>query len=442
MKIKLLLIGLVLVLTSCSGNKETIMKDNSAVDIVSADKGIGLSTQVLDDLTGPPSDFSSSSKMGYEIDKIDSALVKGNQDFAFNIFKKLNEEDPKENVLISPLSISQALIMAYNGAETSTKDGMEKTLGLSGLDREIVNESFLNLINYHERIDDKIELDIGNSVWIRDGEKVNDEFIQANKDNFKAEVKSLDFSDNKAVEIINNWIDNATNGKITKMLEPPISEDVLMYLINAIYFKGEWAEQFDTKLTYQDKFYADDGELQTVKMMRKSEGSVEFTSCEKYKAVRLPYGDGKISMYIILPAEGTNINEFISYLTLENWMGIKRTVTDRDDIVFRIPRFKLEYGTKSLKDSLISLGIEEAFSREADFSAIRENVTISDVMHKAVIEVNEEGSEAAAATVAEVVCTSAAEPITFIADRPFVFIINDDVTDTILFMGKVLRIEK
>ena len=130
-------------------------------------------------------------------------------------------------------------------------------------------------------------------------------------------------------------------------------------------------------------------------MMRKSEGSVEFTSCEKYKAVRLPYGDGKISMYIILPAEGTNINEFISYLTLENWMGIKRTVTDRDDIVFRIPRFKLEYGTKSLKDSLLSLGMEKAFSREADFSAIRENVTISDVMHKAVIEVNEEGSEAA-----------------------------------------------
>ena len=215
-----------------------------------------------------------------------------------------------------------------------------------------------------------------------------------------------------------------------------------MYLINAIYFKGEWTEQFDPKLTYQDNFYAHDGELQTVNMMRKSEGSVEFASCDKYKAVRLPYGNGKTSMYMILPAEGTDINEFISDMTLENWEGIKKTVTDRDDIVFRIPRFKLEYGTKSLKESLISLGMEEAFSDDADFTGVREYVTISDVMHKAIIEVNEEGSEAAAATVVEVKCESVAEPITFIADRPFVFIINDDVTDTILFMGKVVSIDE
>lgn len=170
------------------------------------------------------------------------------------------------------------------------------------------------------------------------------------------------------------------------MLEPPISEDILMYLINAIYFKGEWTEQFDPELTYQDNF--------------------------------------------------------ISNMTLENWKGIKKSVIDRDDIVFRIPRFKLEYGTKSLKDSLISLGMEEAFSDDADFSGIREYVAISEVMHKAVIEVNEEGSEAAAATVVELKETGAAEPITFIADRPFMFIINNDVTDTILFMGKVLSIDK
>jgi serpin B len=378
----------------------------------------------------------------YDLKKIDTTLVDGNKKFAFDIFNKLSEEDSGENIIISPLSISQALIMAYNGAEKTTKEEMGSTLGLSGIDRVKVNESFQNLTNYLNQIDKDIELNIGNSVWIRDGEEIKEEFIQANKENFNAEVESLDFSDDKAVEIINNWIDNATNGKITKMLEPPISEDILMYLINAIYFKGEWSEQFDPKLTYQDNFYSHDGELQMVNMMRKSEGSVEFTSSEKYKAVRLPYGNGKTSMYIILPPEETDINEFISNMTLENWNGIKRTVTDRDDIVFRIPRFKLEYGTKSIKDSLISLGMEEAFSDDADFSGIREYVTISDVMHKAVIEVNEEGSEAAAATVVEMKATGVAEPITFIADRPFMFIINDDVTDTILFMGKVVSINE
>ncbi|NLZ82336.1 MAG: hypothetical protein GX915_01565, partial [Clostridiales bacterium] len=354
-----------------------------------------------------------SNEKAYDMEKIDSALIKGNLTFAFDIFKSLNMEDMEESIFISPLSISQALTMAYNGAETTTKEGIEKTLGLSGLDRTIVNESFSNLINYLEQIDDKIKLNIGNSVWIRDGEEIKDEFIQANKDNFNAEVKSLDISDDKAVEIINNWIDNATNGKITKMLEPPISEDILMYLINAIYFKGEWTEQFDPELTYHDNFYAHDGEVQTANMMRKSKGSVEFTSSEKYKAVRLPYGNGKTSMYIILPSEGTDINDFISNMTIENWKGIKKSVIDRDDIVFRIPRFKLEYGTKSLKETLISLGMEEAFSDNADFTGIREQVAISDVMHKALIEVNEEGSEAAAATVVEMKDLAAAEPITF-----------------------------
>lgn len=383
-----------------------------------------------------------SEKRKYDMEKIDSAVVEGNVSFAFNIFKKLNEEDSEESIFISPLSISQALTMTYNGAEGTTKEAIENTIGLTGLNRGTVNESFQNLTNYLEQIDKDIELNIGNSIWIREGEIINEEFIRTNKESFNAKVEALDFSDDKSVDIINDWIDNATKGKITKMLEPPIGKDILMYLINAIYFKGEWSEQFDPKLTYQDNFYSFDGRVQKVNMMRKREGNVEFTDSGDYKAVRLPYGKGKVSMYIILPAEGTDINEFISNMTIDNWKGIKRTVRERDDIVFRIPRFKLKYGTKSLKDSLILLGMEEAFSDHADFSGIREMVTISDVLHRAVIEVNEEGSEAVAVTIVETKDAAAVEPITFIADRPFIFIINDDVTDTILFMGKVVSIEE
>jgi serpin B len=378
----------------------------------------------------------------YDLENIDPSVVDGNQKFAFDVFKKLNEEDVEDSIFISPLSISQALTMAYNGAETTTKEGMEKALGLSGLDRALVNGSFRNLTNYLGQIDKKINLNIGNSIWIKDDQDINEDFIMNNKENFNAEVETLDFADNKSVDIINNWINKATNKMIDKMLEPPIDKDIIMYLINAIYFKGEWSEQFDPKLTYQDNFTTLDGEIQRVNMMRKNGGSVEFTGNEEYKAVRLPYGNGKTSMYIILPSEGTNINEFINNMTIEKWSGIKKTVSEKEDIVFRIPRFKLDYGTKELKDSLISLGMEEAFGNNADFSGIREEILISSVMHRAVIEVNEEGSEAAGVTIVTIRDLALAEPNTFITDRPFMFIINDDVMDTILFMGKVVSIEE
>lgn len=377
----------------------------------------------------------------YDLEKIDTGVVKGSQDFAFDIFKQLNEEDLTNSIFISPFSISQALTMTYNGAEASTKDSMEKVLGFSGLDRLTVNESYQNLNDYLGQVDENIQLNIGNSLWIREGQKLREEFIRTNETNFHAKADTLDFSDPKAADTINGWIKHATKGKIDQMLETPIPDDIVLYLINAIYFKGEWSEQFDPKLTYQDDFTALDGNIQRVNMMRKKDSPVEYTGNEQYKAVRLPYGNKKISMYLLLPAEGTEINEFIRSFTPEQWEGLKKTVKEREDIVFRIPRFKLEYGIKNLNDSLTALGMEEAFERNADFSGIRENICISRVLHKAVIEVNEEGSEAAAATVVENKCAAAAEPLTFIANRPFLFIINDDVMDTILFMGKVVSIE-
>lgn len=377
----------------------------------------------------------------YDREKSELPLVESNTKFAFDIFKRLNEEDMEENIFISPLSISQALTMAYNGAEGSTREAMEQALAITGLDRDAINSDFSSLSYQLEKLDKKIELYIGNSIWIREGSEINESFIKVNKKAFNAEVRTLDFSDIKSVDIINDWIDSATKGRITDMLKPPINPDTLMYLINAIYFKGEWSKQFNSKMTYQDNFYALNGEIQTANMMRKPHDSVEFTDGGTYKAVRLPYGKGKTSMYIILPAEGTDINEFISNMTLDNWRDIKKSVSERDDIILRIPRFKLEYGTRSLKDSLSLLGMGKAFSPDADFSGIRKDVTISDVLHRAVIEVNEEGSEAAAITAVDVAGTAAmVEPITFIANRPFIFIINDDVTDTILFMGKVVGI--
>lgn len=378
----------------------------------------------------------------YDIEKIDLEVIKGNKEFSLKIFKQLNEESLTDSIFISPFGISQTLTMTYNGAETTTKECMEDTLGLSGLDRTVINESFQNLTNYLAQIDDKVKLDIANSIWIREGEKIQEEFVRSNETNFDAEVDILDFSDSKAVDTINGWIEKATYGKINKMLKAPIPSDTIMYMINAIYFKGEWSEQFDPKLTYQDDFTTLEGKVKNVNMMQRKINSVEYTGNEEYKAVRLPYGDRKISMYLLLPEEGTDINELIKNLTIDKLAGIKKTVTKKEDIVLRIPRFRLEYGMKELNDSLIALGMGEAFGSKSDFTGIREDVSISRVLHKAIIEVNEEGSEATAATVVEMVETAVAEPLTFIADRPFVFFINDDVMDTILFMGKVVSIEE
>ncbi|NLJ96506.1 MAG: serpin family protein [Clostridiales bacterium] len=420
----ILILGLVLVACGTISGEEQQTPGGNESDIGGKD----LESDDIKDIT-------------YDLEKLDAKLVNGSQRFAFDIFQKLSEEDSEESIFISPLSISQALTMTYNGAEGRTREEMENALGFSGISRDVVNESYMNLNNYLARIDDKIMLNIGNSIWIREGEDVNEEFIKTNEVTFSAEVETIDFSDSTAADTINSWISGATNGMIDKMISPPIPRDVLMYLINAIYFKGEWSEQFDPKLTYEDNFTTIDGTVQKANMMVRPNSSVEYTGNDEYKAVRLPYGNGKTSMYIILPEEGSEINEFISEMTLSKWSGIKKTVSETEDIVFRIPKFKLEYGIKELNDSLKALGMEEAFA-SADLSGIRDDIFISSVIHKAVIEVNEEGSEAAAVTVVETKCTALAEPLTFIVNRPFMFIINDDVTDTILFMGKVVSIKE
>lgn len=377
----------------------------------------------------------------YDLARISQDLVEGNSQFAFDIFKTLNREDTDKSIFISPLSISTALTMTYNGAESSTKEAMEKTLGFKDIDRDIVNEGYSNLLRFLQDVDEKLELNVANSIWIRQGQEIKEDFLSNNKSSFSTEIAALDFAKDSAVNTINKWIDDATKGKIAKMLEPPIDPDVIMYLINAIYFKGEWSKQFDPERTYDGTFKTFDGTEQAVKMMSLKD-KVDYTEGDDYKAVRLPYGQGKLAMYAILPNEDVSINDFIDSMELDKWNEIRNNMVDTADVLLQIPKFELEYGIKNLNSSLIELGMGEAFSEDADFSGIREDVFISNVFHKAVIEVNEEGSEAAAATVIGIGLTSAIiDPITFIADRPFMFIIADETTGTMLFMGKLLSIK-
>lgn len=380
--------------------------------------------------------------MGKKLDtnKVNKSVIGGSSRFAFNIFRELNNEDYDGNIFISPLSISTALTMTYNGANSTTKDAMGMTLGYKDIENAEISQSYKALLDYLDSLDKEVELNMANSIWIKEGEAIKENFIANNKDNFNAEIGELDFSEDASIDTINKWISKATKNKIEKMLEPPIDPSVVMYLINAIYFKGEWSNKFDTKNTYDHDFNSFGGNTESIKMMSRT-GEVEYLKGEDYKAVKLPYGKGSTSMYFLLPDEGIDINSFIKNMSFEKWENLRKNISKVDNLRLEIPRFKLEYGIKSLNDSLITLGMGEAFSGQADFSGIREGLYINRVLHKAVIEVNEKGSEAAAATVVEMKETAYVEPITFTADRPFMFIIAEEETGTILFMGKLLRVE-
>ncbi|KUO62899.1 MAG: proteinase IV [Gracilibacter sp. BRH_c7a] len=380
-------------------------------------------------------------KHSVDKNKISMNVIDGNTRFAFELFKQLDTEDGEGNIFISPLSISTALAMTYQGAAASTKEGMAEALGYSGIEDTKLNESYQNLLPYLNGLDDKVQLNISNSIWVREGEEIRQDFLTANRDIFKASVTPLDFGEAKAADQINHWISEATNKKIEKMINSPISPDIIMYLINAIYFKGDWTEQFDPKHTFQTRFKAENGSMNDIMMMQRT-GKVAYGQGDGFQAVRLPYGSGKAAMYCILPGEDIPINDFIATLDGEHWQVIRDSIRERDEVNLQLPRFKLEYGIKNLNAGLTALGMGEAFTDKADFSGIGDNICISRVLHKAIIEVNEEGSEAAAATAVEMTLTGApAEPLAFIADRPFVFVIADDETGTILFMGKLSEVE-
>lgn len=377
---------------------------------------------------------------GFDKSKISSGFTDRNSKFAFNLFKQVNSEDGEKNVFISPLSVSTALAMTYQGAEGTTREAMANALQLDGLDIDVLNESSQNLLRYLKQADSELHLNISNSIWIREGRLIKEDFLAVNKTIFDAYVTTLDFSKDSAADAINKWIGDSTKGKIKKMVDAPIPSDIVMYLINAIYFKGQWSDKFDTKMTFNSSFNSADGKVSDIMMMRRS-GTVLFGRTDDYKAVRLPYGKGDIAMYCILPEKDADINDFVRGMDLEKWTEIRNAMKETKDVSLQIPRFNLEYGIKNLNSALTSLGMGEAFSDDANFSGMGDDLAISRVMHKAIIEVNEEGSTAAGVTVVEIRETAAVmEPPEFIADRPFVFIIADDETGSILFMGKVLSI--
>ncbi|MFA5014656.1 MAG: serpin family protein [Actinomycetota bacterium] len=371
-------------------------------------------------------------------DSVDMNLVDANTGFGFNIFKELTAEDEDSNVFISPLSILLALAMTYNGAVGDTNLDMAEALGFNEFDLEELNSGFHNLLISIMNADSDIELSIANSIWYKLGYGVNQDFIDRNEKYYSSEVNEIDFAAPGALDTINGWIADAIKGKIEKMLDV-IPTDAMMYLINAIYFKGNWTYPFNEDVTVDDDFYLLDGTTKKVPMMSQ-EGNFAYFDGDGFSAVKLLYGQEKMAMYIILPDEGMELDSVIESLNEKSWNEITQSFYGTE-VSLVMPKYKMEYGVKLLNDVLTNLGMGIAFGAEADFSGIYPDIWISRVLHKAVIEVNEKGSEAAAATVVEME-ESAMEPteiVEFIVNRPFFFMIGDDRSGSILFMGKVVE---
>jgi len=369
---------------------------------------------------------------------VDSKLVDANTKFGFKLFQEVLKQDSKRNVFVSPTSIAIALSMTYNGASGETQQAMANALELQGMSLDNINQANNTLKASLENADPAVQMSIANSLWARQGISFNPEFIKQNQQFYGAKVTELDFAKPDSSNIINNWVKENTRGKIDNIVGQLKPDDVL-FLINAIYFKGNWTKKFDKSQTTERPFNLSNGSQKQHPMMSQS-GKYRYYENETFQAVSLPYGKGRMSLYVFLPSKTTNLNTFQQQLKSENWQQWMNQFRMRQGSV-ELPRFKFDYDIK-LNNALKALGMETAFSNQANFSNMTSaSVAINEVKHKTFVEVNEEGTEAAAATSVGMVLTSARmpaeEPFQMVVDRPFFCAIRDNQTGTILFMGSI-----
>jgi serpin B len=365
----------------------------------------------------------------------EAEIVAASNDFGLSLFGEILGQSDGGNVFVSPLSVSMALGMTFNGAAGATAEGMREALRFGDLSVEDIDSAYLGLIGLLTTMDGKVTLEIANSIWYRQGFDVLAAFIEACETYFLAVVEALDFGDPGAKDAINAWVAEQTHGLIDAIVDD-IGADTVMFLINAVYFKGDWTFQFDESLTADAEFHVDAETTSHVAMMQ-LHGDVPHRWGEGFRAVDLPYGDGHFAMAVILPDEGVPVDDVAAGLTTEGWAALAAGFADEETTV-ELPRFTLEY-EQALNDVLCVLGMDEAFDPlGADFTGITPEggIFISEVKHKTFVRVDEVGTEAAAVTSVEMEMGSAPEP--FRVDRPFLVVLHDRHSGAILFIGKIV----
>ncbi|HKJ80062.1 MAG TPA: serpin family protein [Prolixibacteraceae bacterium] len=376
-----------------------------------------------------------------ELDEKSEQLIRADNKFGLEIFQKIVEGSDEENVMISPLSISVALAMAYNGADGETKSQMEEVLNLNGLTTEEINTSYKLLLAALQSLDEDVVLEIANAIFYADDFAVKQPFLDINKKSYDARVEALDFRNQESAGVINNWVAGQTYNKIEKIVDQLNPTD-MMILLNAVYFNGNWSKPFDEDGTQLKTFHKTEKEAFEVPMMHKT-NQLEFNKNSLLSFVKLPYGDGNYNMVVLLPNNGNTYEDVLQNLTVSNWQNWMADTEMHDKVVVTMPRFKFEFKMQ-LKNVLQEMGMSDAFNpNRSDLTKIADfdDLHISSVLHKSFIDVNETGTEAAAVTSVTVGVTSVnpgeAEKIYFTVDKPFVFAITEKDTEAILFIGVV-----
>ena len=408
---------------------------------------LGLMSLILLIITGCDRvDFGIIDDKPVELDAVDPNLIRANTTFGFKLLNELRKTDVKNNTLISPFSVSVALAMVRNGARDETEQAMINALQLQALDPQALNANYVYLQRALQAPDSQVTLSIANSLWGAAGIEFDPGFLDRNRQFLDTEISTLDFTDPNNVSTINQSVSDNTDGRISNIIEA-IAPSTVVCLISGIYFRGDWQEEFDVSRTKDKPFYLTDGGEKQVPMMHKTDW-YRYYAGEHFQAVNLPYGDGQMGMYIFLPDEDTDLNTFLGHLNTQNWESWMSQFFEAE-VALVMPKFKLRYSAE-LGSPLGQLGMGIAFDgANADFSRMRVSpvpVFISYLDHHAIVEVNEDGTEAATGTFVffdeEVVPTTeptaSVPPIPFVVYRPFFFAIRDNQTETVLFMGVVM----
>jgi serpin B len=354
----------------------------------------------------------------------------------FQLLAQCRQSLPKANYFLSPAGLAFALSMVQNGAQGETLAQLMATLQVSNLPAAKLNEDNKELLYHLLKLDSKITLEIANSIWIDRKARIKPDFISINQSDYNAQVATGNFQDPATVKDINKWVSESTHGKIQSILQPPLDPLLRMILLDAIYFKGAWVSPFDTNTTRDLPFTLANGQIVTHPLMT-CPGAFNYFAGDGFQAVELPYMGGQVSMMVFLPS--ASLDDFLKKFTLADFEAALGHLEHRKGTV-DLPRFKLEneYG---LKNVLMAMGMPLAFSEKADFRGLSdEPLHIGDVKQKTYLEVNEQGTEAAAVTAIRIEAMAMRReppPFHLTVDRPFFVAIRERETGLILFLGAI-----
>ncbi|GIP36980.1 serine protease inhibitor [Paenibacillus sp. J31TS4] len=377
----------------------------------------------------------------YTIEDLDRRIVSGGNEFGLALFQKASQAEGKANVFLSPVSISMALAMAWNGAAEEDREAMAAALRLQGLSALEINRGNAVLQDLLEHRD-QVRLSIANAVWTDKRYKLSRPFQDLVRADYQGEARTADLSSERTVKEINKWVSKHTDQAIDRILEEAPGKEALALLLNAVSFEAGWETPFKEAQTREAQFFPETGTAYPLPMMNRT-GSMEFKQTDRYTALRLPYRDGDMAMRLVLPPIGQPLAGLLADLDeLEKeW----RLPYERAQIELTLPKFKLTFA-KELKPMLAELGLAPQFQADrARFRAMLPDVqtsALSSVFHKSYLEVSEKGTKAAAVTSLLMAGSAPSSPPTPVKlDRPFLLIIEDRKTEALLFIGAIYQPE-